>query len=156
MIAARGIIVPALLVALVAGCTREARLLASDQPQTPPDGPGDPRASRYEDNVYQLSQGGRYFSWYGCAGCHGPAVRGALDLADGHWLHGGAVNQVYASIAAGHPAPLRYGERIPVAQLWQITAFVRDLPQEDPAKIRRNALDQHGEPQGASWQGPIR
>jgi mono/diheme cytochrome c family protein len=147
----------AMLATVLAGCTREARLLASDQPQTPPDGPADPRISRYEDNFYQVAQGGRYFGWYGCAGCHGPSAKGALDLADGRWLHGGALSQVYASIAAGHRAPLpRYGERIPVEQLWQIAAFVGDLPKHDPAKNRRNALDQQGEPQGASWQGPQR
>jgi cytochrome c oxidase cbb3-type subunit 3 len=156
MTAARGIVVAAMLATMLSGCAREGRLLASDQPQTPPDGPADPRARRYGDNFYQLAQGGRYFTWYGCAGCHGPTAKGTLDLADGRWVHGGAANQIYAFIAAGHPSPLpRYGERIPVEQLWQITAFVRDLPQEDPAKTRRNALDQQGEPQGASWQGPV-
>jgi len=138
------------------GCTREARTIASDQPHTPPDGQADPRTALYEDNYYQVSQGGLYFTWYGCAGCHGTEAKGALDLADGRWLHGGTVADIYASITTGHPAALpRYGERIPVEQLWQIAAFVNDLARNDPARNRRNALDQQGQPQGAAWQGPV-
>jgi mono/diheme cytochrome c family protein len=152
----RGMIILGVLTGVLTGCAREARLLASDQPQTAPDGPGDPRESRYQDNYYQVSQGARYFSWYGCAGCHGPDAKGVLDLADGRWLHGGSVDQVYRAIGA-HPAPLpRYGERIPIEQLWQLTAFARDLSKNDPGKNRRNALEQEGEPQGTTWRGPLR
>jgi cytochrome c oxidase cbb3-type subunit 3 len=150
-------IVAILAIVALAACSQEARTLASDQPQTPPKGADDPRTSRYQDNVYQVSQGARYFIWYGCAQCHGPEETGALDLDDHQWRHGDAVNQVYGFIARAHPgAQAGYGRSIPVEQLWQITAYVRDLPKKDPTKIRREALDGKAEPQGASWTEPLR
>ncbi len=79
---------------LVAGCGRERRSLAADQPQTPPTGAGDPRAPRYEKNAYQISQGGRYFTWYGCAGCHGAGAEGVKNLAKPQPRHGD-FDQVY-------------------------------------------------------------
>lgn len=147
----------ALMLALLAACSTESRTLASDQPQTPPEGPRDPRIPRYQDNVYQVAQGSRYFSWYGCATCHGPGATGARDLSDARWRHGATMDLVYRFIATGHPgAQLRYGDRIPVEQLWQLSAYVRDLPKHDPAWNRRAVVDAAGEPQGASWQGPLR
>lgn len=147
----------ALLALLLAGCAKEARTLASDQPQTPPNGPGDPRAPRYEDNVYQVAQGSRYFTWYGCGGCHASDATGVRALGDGVWRHGNTPNRVYAFIAHGHSgASGDYGARIPVEQLWQITAFTRSLDKQDPARTRRGELDMKGEPQGDRWSGPVR
>jgi len=141
---------------MLAGCTREARLVASDQPQTPPTGPHDPRAERYEGNFYQVSQGGRYFSWYGCEACHGNSARPTLDLAGPGRRRTATLRDTYAAIATGHPAPIsRYADKIPVEQLWQISAFVQDLGKNDPSRNRRNSLDQRGEPQGDTWQGPV-
>lgn len=143
-----------ILAIALGGCSSEARQIVADQPQTPPNGPTDPRIPRYEANYYQVAQGGRYFTWYGCARCHDIAAQGVLSLSDGRWAHGGALSDVYASIASRHPEA--YADRIPVEQLWQMSAFVRDLPKNDAAKNRRNALDQLGEPQAETWQGPIR
>jgi hypothetical protein len=39
--------------------------------------------------------------------------------------------------------------RVPVEQLWQITAYVRDLSSHYPEKRRRLSLDQKAEPQGS-------
>jgi mono/diheme cytochrome c family protein len=153
MTALRGMSVMALLLALPA-CSKEARVIASDQPQTPPNGPADSRAARYEQNDYQVSQGGRYFSWYGCSTCHGPSAKGALDLADGHWQHGGTIDRVYAFIADGHGAA-NYRLRIPDEQLWQLAAYVRSLPQTDAARTLRQNADEAAEPQGSRWNGPV-
>ena len=71
MIVRDGMIGLAIAAAMTAGCTREARTLASDQPQTPPEKTTDPRDPRYRDNYYQVSQGGLYFTLYGCGTCHG-------------------------------------------------------------------------------------
>ena len=145
------------MLATLGGCSKEARTLASDQPQTPPTGADDPRIPRYQDNAYQVSQGGRYFAWYGCGRCHGTDATGVRNLQDGLWRHGGTMDAVYAFIAAGHPGALpRYGAQIPVEQLWQISAYVRDLPAHTPAKNRRNDMDAKAEPQGAIWTGPLR
>jgi mono/diheme cytochrome c family protein len=144
------------LVAVTAGCGKESRTVGPDLPQTPPNGAADPRADKYEGNVYQVSQGGRYFAWYGCAGCHGGSAEGRLNLGDAHLAHGGDLDQVYAFIAHGHPGKLaRFGERIPSEQLWQLTAFVRSLPQLAPERRRRQSLDLTGEPQGRTWAGPV-
>jgi mono/diheme cytochrome c family protein len=144
-------------VVLAAGCSKESRTLGPDLPQTPPNGASDPRAAKYQDNVYQVSQGGRYFAWYGCAACHGSGAKGRLDLGDKQWAHGGDLAQVYAFIAKGHPGTLaHYGDRIPTEQLWQLTAYVRSLPDLAPERRRRQDLDQVGEPQGRTWSGPVK
>lgn len=153
---ARSNVAAGLVAALfLAACGREARDIGPSVPQTPPTGPADPRIGYFQDNVYQVAQGGRYFGWYGCDGCHDAGATGARKLGDGRWRHGGGFDQVYASIATGHGA-LDYGNRVPVESLWQITAYVRDLSQHTPAKRRRLAVDQVGEPRGGAWSGPVR
>ena len=152
----RGEATTAVLAALLlAACSREARDIGPSLSQTPPHGADDPRVAYYQDNVYQVAQGGRYFGWYGCVACHGEGAPGARDLGDGRWRHGGGFDQVYVAIARGHGA-LDYAARIPAEPLWQLTAYVRDLPQHMPEKRRRLALDQVGEPQGRTWSGPVR
>ena len=147
-----------LLMALVlAGCGKEARTLTADLPQTPPHGADDPRIPKYESSAYQIAQGGRYFGWYGCGGCHAAGAKGVLDLGDGRWRHGGAFDQVYGFIASGHPGPLaRYGDRIPAEQLWQIAAYVRNLTKVPADRRRRQDHDAESEPQGSTWTGAKR
>jgi len=144
-----------LLALVIGGCSKEVRTLDPDQPQSAPTGPGDPRARRFEGNADQVAQGGRYFTWYGCGACHAQGAKGVLDFADGRWRHGGSVDAVYASIAGRHRR-YRYGEHIPAEQLWQLTAYVRQLTTLQPGKRRRQDTDQRGEPQGAAWAGPLR
>lgn len=147
----------ALCALFLASCSAESRSVGADQPQTAPRGARDPRAAKYERNRYQVAQGGRYFTWYGCGACHGSGATGARDLNDKIWVHGGDLDQVYAFIARGHPGALaQYGDRVPVEQLWQITAYVRTLPQLKPEQRRRQDIDQVGEPQVATWAGPVR
>ncbi|MGR6329580.1 hypothetical protein ACU5AX_10985 [Sphingomonas sp. XXL09] len=140
---------------LLAGCQREARDIGPSLPQTAPRGAADPRIGYYQDNVYQVAQGGRYFRWYGCTACHDEGASGVRDLVDGRWRHGGSFDEVFASIAHRH-GPLDYAKRVPPEQLWQLAAYVRDLPQHTPEKRRRLSVDQVGEPQGRSWSGPVR
>jgi mono/diheme cytochrome c family protein len=140
----------------LAGCSAESRTVGPDLPQTDPKGADDPRGAKYERNVYQVAQGGRYFTWYGCGGCHGGDAKGALNLGDKAWVHGSDLDQVYRYIESGHPGALaHYGERIPTEQLWQITAYVRNLPQLTPERRRRQDVDQTGEPQGSHWPGAV-
>lgn len=136
-------------------CSMEAREVDPGQPQTAPTGPDDPRASRFEGNLFQVAQGGRYFTWYGCGACHGAEAKGVLDLADVRWRHGGEVDAVYRSIAERHGRHA-FGRRVPAEQLWQMTAYVRQLGKLDPARRRRQDTDQRGEPQAASWDGALR
>jgi cytochrome c oxidase cbb3-type subunit 3 len=141
------------IAALLSGCSKEARELGPTVPETPPAGDADPRIAFYQDNLYQVSQGQRYFSWYGCSACHNETSTGYAMLADGRWRYGGGFGHVFAAITERH-GRFGYGARIPVEQLWQITAYVRDLPMHDPEKRRRVALDERSEPEGATWKGP--
>ncbi|UXC93436.1 MULTISPECIES: hypothetical protein [Sphingobium] len=137
---------------LLGGCSQEARDLGPGLPQTAPHGNADPRIDAYQGNFYQIAQGGRYFAWYGCSPCHSEQAKGGARLSDGQWVQGGGFADVYRSIATGHGGA--FGRRVPVEQLWQITAYVRDLPLHYPEKRRRLLLDQKGEPQGSAWSGP--
>ena len=128
----RPFLIPACVLALT-GCSEESRTSAADLPQTAPTSAGDRRAQKYDHNVYQLAQGGRYFTWYGCGECHSSHANASLNLSDAAWVHGSDLTQVYGFIAHGHSGTLaHYGERIPVEQLWQITAYVRNLPKLKP------------------------
>jgi mono/diheme cytochrome c family protein len=139
--------------AVLGACSNEVRDLGPNLPQTAPAGNADPRISAYQANRYQVSQGGRYFAWYGCSTCHEESAPGAANLANGHWRRGGGFADVYQAIAAHRPEPA-YEDVIPVEQLWQVTAYVRDLPNYYPEKRRRVSLDQKGELQGSQWSGP--
>ena len=143
-----------LLLAAVGACSTEKRAVGPDQPSTPPDGPVDLRIAMIDGNAYQVSQGGRYFSWYGCAACHAQDARGARNLANAKWRYGARFDRLYRAIADDHAPP--FGPRVPSEQLWQITAYVRSLAALDPAKRRRQDMDQVGEPQGNRWTGPVR
>lgn len=134
------------------GCAKESRSLGPTPPQTAPRGAADARIRDYEGNAYQVSQGGTYFSSYGCTGCH---QTDAPDLRGAKLPTGGSFDRIYRAIAQGHGG-LGYGARVPVEQLWQLTAFVADLPSHTPDKRHRQSVDQAGEPQGAAWPGPLR
>ena len=137
-------------------CSKEARPVGPSLPLTAPTSAIDPRVDLYQKNALQISQGGRYYIWYGCAGCHTGVGAGRLDLGLGKWRHGDSFDAVYASIADGHPNGLGIsGERIPVEQLWQITAYVRELPGMDPQKRRRQDLDAAAEPHERQGPAPL-
>ena len=142
-----------MLALCLCACSKEARNLGPSLPQTAPASGDDPRIAAYQDNFYQVSAGGRYFAWYGCARCHVESGAAALNLADDRWTHGAGFAQVFRSIAGGH-GRLDYAAHIPAEQLWQLTAYVRDLSQHFPEKRRRAAVDQQAEPQGSHWTGP--
>lgn len=142
-----------LLAVGLCGCTDEARDVGPTLPQTRPNGDDDPRIPAYQNTLDRVSQGARYFAWYGCSGCHGDGAPGVLNLADDRWKAGGGFAHVFASIADRH-GRLRYGARIPMDQLWQLTAYVRDLHAHYPEKRARLASDQRAEPQGSTWGGP--
>jgi mono/diheme cytochrome c family protein len=137
---------------VLSGCSREKRLVDADQSVTAPLSAADPRTSQYRDNAFQVSQGGRYFVWYGCNACHSQTARGAADLGDRSWRHGDTIDRIFASIA-DHGA---LGLRIPLEQRWQLAAYLSQLPTLDPALRRRQDLDQAGEAQAGVWNGPVR
>jgi mono/diheme cytochrome c family protein len=149
--------VAALVVLGLSACEAEKRELGPTPPSSPPIGPNDPRIPQYQKNAYQISQGGRLFSWYGCQSCHGEQAKGAADLGDDRWRNGGSFDQVWTSIARGRADGMpAYQGRVPDEQIWQLTAYVRDLHKYARVKSRRQNLDQKGEPQGTQWSGAVR
>src|SRR6478672_2878395 len=94
----------ALLAAALAGCQREGRELRLDPPVTaaldkialmpnrisgvPPQiyfALGKP----YEANAYNLSEGKRLYSWFGCKSCHADGQGGTgPGFLDGWWYYG--------------------------------------------------------------------
>jgi cytochrome c oxidase cbb3-type subunit 3 len=129
--------------ALLAGaCSAEQRSLVAQQPFSAPLGPKDPRIPAIMSNHYQISQGGRYFTWFGCSGCH--------DGAGRDWPRSKRFDQIYA--AMGHN---QFDRLIAPEQRWQLAAYAATLPKLDPARQRRQAVDQRGEPSAAAWRGPL-
>jgi cytochrome c oxidase cbb3-type subunit 3 len=137
------------------GCQVEKREIGPSPPVTPPTGPGDARTPHYENNRYEMSEGGRMFRWFGCDGCHTDPAPGYLDLADGDWRAGGSTAEIYRSIAQGRPGMPAYAARITPQQTWQIAGYVRGLAALKPEQRRRSSDALKGEPSGASWQGPL-
>jgi cytochrome c oxidase cbb3-type subunit 3 len=127
----------------------------------------------YEKTGYDLSQGKRLYTWFGCATCHGDG-RGKIgpSFLDGWWLYGPEMISVVASIRDGRPHGMpAYGNRMTSDQIWQLAGYVRtigayapspnatarnDNPQTRPAENRGPAAMQFEEgPAGMNpGQGP--
>lgn len=137
--------------AVLTACSQEARPIGMAVPLSAPRGADDPRIAQYQQNYAQVSQGARYYLWYGCTACHGAANPRGPDLALGRWRGGSGFDAVYAAISRGQEGEAHdYGGRIPVEQLWQLTAYVRELPQLESQKRRRQDVDTSAEPQAGS------
>lgn len=145
-----------LVLGVLAACNAEKRVTGPTQPQTAPNGAADPRIAMRQSRFEQISQGGRYFAWYGCGSCHAQGAPGIRELGDPHRRNVRGFDQVYRAIA-GHPGVSPpYANRIPADQLWQLTAYVQSLTSLDPGRRRRQDLDQKGEATGETWSGPVR
>ena len=141
----------------LSACAPEKRELTPTSPLSDPTSPADPRAPLFEDNSWRVSQGGLYFTLYGCGSCHGEGARGVLDLGDDRWRYGGSIKDVFLSIADGRSGGMpAYRSRMPQEQLWQVSGYVRQLHKLKPAVRRRQDVDQQGQPTGDSWTGAIR
>lgn len=94
--------------------------------------PPDPAGKKYVDDSKAIADGRRLFLSYNCAGCHfhggggiGPA------LMDKTWIYGGEIDQIFMSIYRGRPNGMpAWRGKLPDEQLWQIAAYVHQLPQE--------------------------
>jgi hypothetical protein len=141
----------------LAACAPEKRQLKPTSPLSDPTGPSDPRGPLFEKNSWRVSEGGLYFTLYGCGACHGESARGYLDLADDRWRYGGSIRDVFLSTADGRAGGMpAYRSRMPQEQLWQVTAYVLQLHKLKPAARRRQDGDQQGQPTGDTWTGALR
>ncbi|MBP1884308.1 c-type cytochrome [Sinorhizobium mexicanum] len=83
----------------------------------------------YETSAYDLSQGKRLYSWFGCASCHGDGRGGAgPSLLDGWWLYGPSVVAIAASIRDGRPRGMpAFSNRMTTDQVWQLAGYVKTI-----------------------------
>ena len=105
----------------------------------------DPRAAEYEGNAFQISQGGQYFIWMNCNGCHANGGGGmGPPLMDSNWRYGGSMEQIVATILEGRPNGMpSFKGRVTEQQAWQLAAFVRALsaqPRQDALGGRLDAM----------------
>jgi cytochrome c oxidase cbb3-type subunit 3 len=75
-----------------------------------------------------------------CAPCHGAQAQGLIgpNLTDDRWIHGGAVEQVFQSVAKGWPAKGMppWGRALPPAELSALVSYVRSLQGSNPPGAR--------------------
>lgn len=156
-----------LVVTVLFGCQREERQLRLDPPiaaalndialmpngisGTPPQvyfALGRP----YEANAYDLSEGKRLYSWFGCKECHGNGEGGVGPaFLDGWWLYGPEMVSVAASIRNGRPHGMpAFKDKLTAEQVWQLAGYVRTIgaysartaaPGRDDAKQTRPAAN---------------
>src|SRR4051812_9928218 len=154
-----------LIATATAGCQREQRELRLDPPTAAaldkialmPNGiSGAPPNvyfaldKPYENNAYNLSQGKRLYSWFGCKSCHGDGQGGAgPSFLDGWWLYGPETLSIAASIRDGRPHGMpAFSQQMTTEQIWQVAGYVQTIgaysaktaaPSRDDAKQTRPA-----------------
>jgi hypothetical protein len=140
----------------LAGCEPEKRDIGPSPPLSAPTTISDARSGTFRSNLYEQSEGGRMYRWLGCDSCHAESAPEPLRMAGGRWVYGGAIAQLYRSIAEGRPGMPAYQGRVPVRQIWDLAAYVSSRPKLRPALRRRQSQAQQGEPSGSAWSGPLR
>jgi cytochrome c oxidase cbb3-type subunit 3 len=129
---------------VLAGCQREERKLRLDPPLAAaldkialmPNGiAGAPSEvyfaldRAYETNAYNLSEGKRLYSWFGCKSCHGGG-RGGVgpSFLDGWWYYGPEMVSIFASIRDGRPHGMpAFHDKMTTEQIWQLAGYVQTI-----------------------------
>jgi cytochrome c oxidase cbb3-type subunit 3 len=134
------------LAAGLAACDREDRSTrGAPLPETGPSFTrSDPRPAAYEGNAFQIAQGGRYYAWMNCAGCHFHGGGGiGPPLMDQDWRYGGSMQQIVDTILEGRPNGMpSFRNRITEAQAWQLAAYVRSLSAQPPMDALPSRADE--------------
>lgn len=83
----------------------------------------------YETNAYNLSQGKRLYSWFGCASCHGNGEGGVgPSFLDGWWAYGPELVSIAASIRDGRPNGMPpFKDKMTSDQIWQLAGYIKIL-----------------------------
>jgi cytochrome c oxidase cbb3-type subunit 3 len=140
----RTIVAAVALAVALAGCQREERQLRLDPPVADaldkvalmPNGiSGAPPQvyveldKPYERNAYNLSQGKRLYSWFGCKECHADGQGGAGPaFLDGWWLYGPDMVSIVASIRDGRPQGMPpFRDKMTTEQIWQLAGYVQTI-----------------------------
>lgn len=84
----------------------------------------------------QLEEGKETYTAY-CASCHGPDGGGLIgpNLADAYWLHGGAITDIYKTVARGvlEKGMPPWEKSLKPEQLQTVVAYVASLKGSSPA-----------------------
>ena len=80
-------------------------------------------------NAYNLSQGKRLYSWFGCKACHGDGQGGAGPaFLDGWWNYGPEMVSIFASIRDGRPHGMpAFSDKMTTEQIWQLAGYVQTI-----------------------------
>lgn len=106
----------------------ELRLMPNGISGTPPEiyfALGKP----YETTAYNLSQGKRLYSWFGCGACHGDGRGGrGPSFLDGWWLYGPEMVSIAASIRDGRPHGMpAFRDKMTIDEIWQLAGYVQTI-----------------------------
>jgi cytochrome c oxidase cbb3-type subunit 3 len=134
---------------VIAGCQREERELrldpptaaALDQIKLMPNGIGGAPPPiyvalemPYERNAYNLSQGKRLYTWFGCKACHADGQGGAGPaFLDGWWYYGPEMVSIVSSIRDGRPHGMPpFRDKMTTEQIWQLAGYVQTIGAYSP------------------------
>lgn len=83
----------------------------------------------YESTAYDLNQGKRLYSWFGCPTCHGDGRGGTgPSFLDGWWFYGSEMVSVVASIRDGRPHGMpAFAKQMTSDEIWQLAGYVRTI-----------------------------
>lgn len=89
-----------------------------------------PNAKKHQGNPVDIAAGRAIFDHYNCSGCHfhGAGGMGPPFMNGGHWIYGGELDQIFASIYQGRPNGMpSWGRTIPPQEIWDLAAYVKAL-----------------------------
>jgi cytochrome c oxidase cbb3-type subunit 3 len=83
----------------------------------------------YETTAFDLGQGKRLYSWFGCFACHGEGTGGkGPSFIDGWWLYGPSMVSIVASIRDGRPHGMpAFKNRMTSDEIWQLAGYLKSL-----------------------------
>lgn len=83
----------------------------------------------YERTAYDLSQGKRLYTWFGCPECHGDGEGGrGPAFLDGWWLYGPSMVSIVASIRDGRPHGMPpFRDKMTIDEIWQLAGYVKSI-----------------------------
>lgn len=133
-----------LCIVMLGGCEREERQLRLDPPvanaldriKLMPNGIGGSPPEvyfalgrPYETNAYNLSEGKRLYSWFGCSACHADGQGGiGPSFLDGWWYYGPEMVSIFASIRDGRPHGMpAFRDKMTTDQIWQLAGYIQTL-----------------------------
>ena len=83
----------------------------------------------YESDAYNLGQGKRLYTWFGCQDCHGDG-RGKTgpSFLDGWWLYGPEMVSIVSSIRDGRPHGMpAFQQKMTIEEIWQLAGYVQTI-----------------------------